>query len=103
MDAEVKQHPGYTREMLLDAIRDRLREMRFFGTKNGYYFVYDSDGTNILLPIKPSVEGKNLWNYRDIQGKRIVHDLIKGSQQHPRAYTISGIIIYQVPKSKTKK
>lgn len=51
-----------------------LRGLRF--GENGYIFVYDYDGTNLVLPPKPELEGKNLLSLKDPDGKPLVKSLI---------------------------
>jgi len=45
--------------------------------KDGYFFVYDYNGVNIVHPRKPHLEGKNLINFKDDNGKYLIQELIK--------------------------
>ncbi|CAM3817357.1 Methyl-accepting chemotaxis protein 4 [Vibrio aerogenes CECT 7868] len=55
-----------------------LKAMRF--DKDGYFFGYDSQGINTLHAIKPSLEGKNLYNLKDKNGVPVIAGLIKSSK-----------------------
>ena len=48
---------------------------------DGYIFVYDYDGTNLVLQPKPQVEGRNLWDITDKNGVYLIKELIKDAQQ----------------------
>ncbi len=48
---------------------------------DGYIFVYDYDGTNVVLPTKPEIEGKNLWNIQDKNGVRLIQELVNDAQR----------------------
>lgn len=52
-----------------------LKNMEF-GT-DGYYFVYDYSGVNIVHPRKPQLEGKNLFDFQDDNGKYLIRELIE--------------------------
>lgn len=65
--------------------KDILRRLRY-GT-NGYFFVYDLEGTNIVLGPKPSLEGKNLIGLQDKKGAYLVKDLIQIAKEGGGFYT----------------
>ncbi|MBE0492308.1 MAG: EAL domain-containing protein [Sulfurospirillum sp.] len=65
------------REIVLAKIKERLRGIRFFENFSGYFFVYDFDGTNVLLPTQVAFEGANMLHIKDSQGAFIVQDFIK--------------------------
>lgn len=44
---------------------------------NGYFYVYKFDGTNVLLPVKKELEGKNLLGNKDKNGVLYVKELIE--------------------------
>ena len=54
---------------------DTLKSMEF--GKDGYFFVYDYQGINIVHPRKPQLEGKNLFDFQDDNGKFLIRELIK--------------------------
>lgn len=72
-EAEMKQ-------LLVEA----LREIRFFDGR-GYYFIDQMDGTAVLLPIAPEMEGRSLLNNRDDTGHYIMRGLIEAVSNTQRA------------------
>lgn len=56
-------------------LREALRDVRFFDGQ-GYYFIDGMDGSCVLLPINPGLEGTSLLENRDDQGTYIMRDLI---------------------------
>ena len=50
--------------------------LRFDGS-SGYIFIYDSKGVNLEHPVKPSLEGRNLIELKDANGKFLIKDIIK--------------------------
>ncbi len=56
-------------------IYDTLKSMEF--GEDGYFFVYDYNGINIAHPRKPQLEGKNLFNFQDENGKYLIQELIQ--------------------------
>mgnify|MGYP001367259017 CR=1 FL=1 len=65
-----------------------------FGGGNGYFFIYDSKGTCVLLPPKPEREGKNYWDLKDKRDNYIVRDLVKAADSSPEG----GYSTYYFPK-----
>jgi methyl-accepting chemotaxis protein len=55
-----------------------LKAMRF--DDDGYFFAYNSEGVNILHAIKPSLEGKNLFNLQDKNGVPVIAGLIQSAK-----------------------
>lgn len=45
--------------------------------QDGYFFIYDYNGTNIAHPRKPELEGENLFNLKDERGNFMIQDLIQ--------------------------
>jgi hypothetical protein len=54
-------------------LRDRTGPFVFMDT---YVFVDSADGTELVNPAQPSLEGKNLLGLRDVRGKAVVQDEI---------------------------
>ncbi|HEU4373103.1 MAG TPA: cache domain-containing protein, partial [Telluria sp.] len=45
--------------------------------KDGYFFIYDLKGNNLMHPRQPELVGHNLWNLRDGNGEPTVQRLIE--------------------------
>ena len=56
-------------------IINTLRPIRF-SNKKGYYFITKLNGLELLFADKPDVEGTNLLNFQDSNGKFVVEDMI---------------------------
>lgn len=65
-----------TKKEILQKIKDKLRNIRFFDNLSGYFFVYTLDGVCVLLPPRPSAEGKNFITLQDAKGKKTLQDMI---------------------------
>jgi methyl-accepting chemotaxis protein len=61
------------------AAREALRGLRY--DKVEYYFIYDYEGTNILLPSKEEREGKNFIDLKDANGEPFIRDLIASAKK----------------------
>lgn len=60
---------------IITLISDALRTSRF-NEGRGYFFIYNMDGINLMHPIFPNLEGKNLLELQDVRGNRIMQDHI---------------------------
>ena len=60
-------------------VYNTLKSMEF--GKDGYFFVYNYNGINIAHPRKPHLEGKDLLNFQDDNGKYLIKDLIEKAKQ----------------------
>ncbi|NCB54679.1 MAG: HAMP domain-containing protein, partial [Epsilonproteobacteria bacterium] len=85
---------GISDEKIKEAILEKLNDPRFFNDKSGYFFVYQQDGTNVLLPTNKTLEGKNLIGLKDSKGVPFVQELIHAAQRG------GGLVKYEFPKSK---
>jgi signal transduction histidine kinase len=57
-------------------LRDKTGPFVFMDT---YVFVESADGTELVNPVFPSLEGKNLMNLKDLQGNKVIrkqHDIV---------------------------
>ncbi len=63
-------------EDIKELIKENLRSLHF-NQGRGYYFIYDMEGNNILLPFSPELEGKNLWNLQDSKGGHTIQRAVK--------------------------
>lgn len=49
--------------------------------EDGYFFVYDSQGVNLVHPIQKELIGRNLYELQDSQGRYVIRDLLDKAQQ----------------------
>lgn len=49
--------------------------------EDGYFFVYDTAGVNIVHPIQPELVGENLIDLEDINGNPVIRELIRTAQE----------------------
>jgi len=78
-------------------IIEALRPLRFFNG-NGYYYIHSLAGINQLHPLRPEVEGKGRFGYKNSQGRYLVKELVslvKNSNE--------GFLSYDFPSFKNKK
>ncbi|AOO63948.1 methyl-accepting chemotaxis protein [Sulfurospirillum halorespirans] len=85
---------GSSDETIKEAILAQLDELRFFNDKSGYIFIYENDGTNVLLPTNKSLQGKSLIGLKDSNGVFFVKELIAMAQKG------GGLVKYFFPKIK---
>ena len=64
-------------------LRDKTGPFVFMDT---YVFVNRADGVELVNPAEPSLEGKNLIDIKDLQGKRFVHDYIDAAIKNGTAW-----------------
>ena len=64
----------YSRAEITLMIRSALKDIRF-NNQRGYFFVYDKKATNIIHPLVPKLEGKNLINHQDSKGVYVLKDI----------------------------
>ncbi len=57
---------------------DDISNIRF--GENGYFYIYNYDGVNLMHPIKPHLIGKNLYNLKDKNGVLLIQELIKAAK-----------------------
>ncbi len=81
-----KEYEHLGTKHVIKEIKQNLRDIRFYYNKSGYFFIYDLEGNNILLPPKPKLEGKNLRHITDPRGKPIVSNAIKLVKENPESF-----------------
>ena len=77
---------GKSQKELQKEIVDAIENMRNERDGTGYIFIYTFDGVNIADPILKQNAGKNLINFKDPTGKRVIYELIKVSKQKDGGY-----------------
>ena len=76
--APIYENAGANDREAKERAAEMLRSMRFEG--ENYIFVYEYDGTNIVLPHSPEREGQNLRDLQAPDGTYIVRDFIRVGQ-----------------------
>ena len=69
-------HLDKSEEEIKKLVVDALRNIKF-NDGRGYYFIYENNGKNILLPHNEKLEGKDFWNHQDAKGTYIIQDMTK--------------------------
>jgi two-component system NarL family sensor kinase len=64
---------------------------------DGYFFVYDMQGRNLMHPRQPELVGRNLWDLRDQYGTPTIQNLVKVARQG------GGLVRYNWVKPTTGK
>ncbi|WP_394779976.1 cache domain-containing protein [Undibacterium sp.] len=64
---------------------------------DGYFYVYDMHGNNLMHPRQPELVGRDLWELTDPEGNRTIQNLIAKAQQG------GGIVPYMWEKPSTHK
>jgi two-component system NarL family sensor kinase len=78
---------GRTDAATLDQAKAILAKLDY--GDDGYFFVYDQQGKNIMHPRQPELVGQNLWNMKDAYGSLTIQNLIS------RANEGGGFVRYQ--------
>ncbi len=83
-----------TEEQLKQSALQSIGAIRYGQDNSGYFFIYDSKGTCVLLPPKPERVGKNYYDLKDKKGNFIVQDFIKAGDANEQG----GFSTYYFPK-----
>ena len=70
---------GRDDEAAKEQARAILSSMNF--GNDGYFFVYDMKGLNLVHPRQPDLVGTNLWNMRDTEGTYVIRELIARARE----------------------
>ena len=57
-----------------DIVKSILNSLRY--SDDGYFFVYDSSGVNLVHPTQPDLVGENLWLFKDTSGNYLIQHLM---------------------------
>ena len=75
----------YTKEEITKLIKTSIKSIRF-NNNRGYFFVYDKKATNIIHPLVPSLEGKNLINHQDTKGTYVLKESLSLLKDKDNSY-----------------
>lgn len=62
--------PLQIKKMVIEA----LREIRF-NDGRGYFFLYETNGTPLMIPTLTHLEGTNIWDLQDVKGSFIIRQV----------------------------
>ncbi len=68
-----------TEKELQKKILKTINSIRYGKDRSGYMFIYNSKGICVLHAAKPSLVGKNLYEFKDKKGNYVIKDLIKAA------------------------
>lgn len=66
---------GRNDEAALNAAKAIISKLDY-GGDDGYFFIYDLHGTNLMHPRQPELVGRNLWNLTDASGNPTIQRLL---------------------------
>lgn len=72
-----ENEPG-GREAAQAEVKQILHDMTF--GNDGYFFVYDKEGTNLVHPRLPELVEKNWWDLQDPTGEYVIRNLVERAQ-----------------------
>lgn len=86
IDYKYKKDKNKPIDILQNEISEVIENMRNEGDGTGYIFIYTFDGVNIADPILKENSGKNLLNFKDLNGKKVIYELIEVSKKPNGGY-----------------
>ena len=75
-----------SKEEIISRIKDSLKAVRF-NNNRGYFYIYTTNGINVLHPINPQFENKFMLNHKDSLGNFVIRDIFKDLENKKEAYT----------------
>jgi len=64
-----------TEENRIALIRAFISPIRFYPDKSGYFYGYDFKCVNIAHATQKDLQGKNLYDHKDVKGKYVIREL----------------------------
>ncbi len=77
IDSIYKNSKNLPKKEIKTRVIKYLRDVRFFNNNSGYFFIYDMNGTCLLLPPMPDLENTNLLNIKDAKGNFTIKEHLK--------------------------
>jgi len=86
-----KNRYNLSREQLKQYIKSLIQEARY--GEYGYFWINDLEAKMIMHPIMPNLDGKDLFNWKDKNGKKVFQEFAKIANEDER-----GFVEYVWPK-----
>ena len=64
----------------IDLIRTFISPIRFYPDNSGYFYVYDLNCISIAHATQKDLQGKNLFDYKDVKGNFVIRNLSNASK-----------------------
>ena len=87
-----------TLEEAQERAKDSIRSIRFGKKREGYLWINDLEPKMLMHPIYPNLEGKNLSDFKDQNGKQFFMEMVKVSKEKGE-----GFVDYVWPKAEGEK
>jgi len=94
------ENPNLPREKILEKIKSKLRDTRFFNDLSGYYFIFDFHGTCVMHGVNKELEGQNFFNAQDGDGRYFIQNAINRFQTEE---AFASTWRWQNPKDETSR
>ena len=91
---DILKRDGESDENIQNALKELIRNVRFFDDESGYIFILKYDGSYVLFPPKSHLEGKNVNYIKDKNWVYVIQELVKVAKKG------GGIVLYLWPKKK---
>ena len=75
----------HTKEQITQIIKAAIKDIRF-NNNRGYFFVYDKNAINVIHPLLPHIEGKDLSNYQDTKGTYVIRESLELLKSNHESY-----------------
>lgn len=79
--AHIVNNAGADDEQAQAEVKKILTDMTFGQDKDGYFFVYTLDGTNLVHPTEPELVGRYLYDLQDSRGDYVIRNLLAQLEQ----------------------
>ncbi|GAA0683274.1 cache domain-containing protein [Marinobacterium maritimum] len=79
--AHIVNNAGADDEQAQAEVKKILTDMTFGQEKDGYFFVYTLDGTNLVHPTEPELVGRYLYDLQDSRGDYVIRNLLEQAKQ----------------------
>ena len=92
MEGEYKKYKGKIPDaQLKEIIRNAVKSSRY--GKTGYFWINDTDAVIVMHPMKPQLDGRDLYNFKDKGGKPIFREFARVAKRDG-----DGFVDYLWPK-----
>lgn len=70
-----------TEDKRVALIRSFISPIRFYSDKSGYFYAYNFKCVNIAHATQKDLQGKNLYDHKDVKGKYVIRELSEAAKK----------------------